>query len=264
MINARNTAGSAVHFGRRARLIGAGLALAALGLLAVEGRAQEAPASGAEAESFALVGHIVDAESGRALVGAWVGLTGTEWGSLTNDEGRFRIPDMTAGQLALRVDLLGYETLDWIGSIADADESLIIELQPQPVLLEGLEVMADRFRSRRNAVGTSSFAYESDDLVNTSARTALDFLEERVGGSVVGCAGRRGSSCLYVRGRTVEPVVYVDEAPVLGGLDYLDAFAPWEFHMVEVYANGRHIRVYSPNFMKRAAEQRILPIALPF
>lgn len=262
MINARNTAGSAAHVRRGALFFGLTLALAALGFVAAEGRAQEAPI--AEEAPFTLFGYLTDAESGRVLTGAWVGLTGTEWGSLTNDEGRFRIPDMTTGPLSLKIEMLGYETLEWNGAVADDDEVLRIELEPQPVLLEGLRVVSDRFRSRRNAVATSSFAYEADDLTNTSARTALDFVEERVGGAVTGCAGRRGSSCLYVRGRVVEPVVYIDEAPVLGGLEYLDSFAPWELHMVEIYGSGRHIRAYSPGFMKRAAEQRILPIALPF
>ena len=56
----------------------------------------------------------------------------------------------------------------------------------------------------------------------------------------------------------------LDEAPLLGGLSYLQAFAPWEFHMIEVYAGGRHIRAYTPRYMERAAKQRLAPIALPF
>jgi hypothetical protein len=226
--------------------------------------AQSASAAREETEPFALIGFVTDAESGAPLVGAWVGLTGTDWGSLTNEEGRFRIPNMDPGPLALRVELLGYETQDWAGSIADGDQSVRIGLNPQPVLLEGLNVMADRFRSRRNAVATSVFAFESPMLATTSARTALDFIEQHAGVSATSCAGRRGSTCLFVRGRLTEPVVYVDEARVLGGLEYLDTLAPWELNMVEVYGGGRQIRVYSPNYMKRAAELRILPIALTF
>ena len=58
--------------------------------------------------------------------------------------------------------------------------------------------------------------------------------------------------------------IYVDEMPVLGGLGYLESFAPWEFHMIEVYGGGRHIRAYTPRFMERAAKRRISPITLPF
>ena len=58
--------------------------------------------------------------------------------------------------------------------------------------------------------------------------------------------------------------MYLDEVPVLGGLEYLDTFAPHELHMIEVFAGGRHIRAYTPRFMERAAKQRLSPIALLF
>ena len=58
--------------------------------------------------------------------------------------------------------------------------------------------------------------------------------------------------------------MFIDEAQVLGGLEYLDSFAPHELYMVEIFGNGRHIRAYTPRFMERAAKQRLNPIALLF
>ena len=133
---------------------------------------------------------------------------------------------------------------------------------PEPILLEGLEVMTDRFESRRNAVATSVLAFDARDLTSSGSLTAADFIAGQAGVFLSPCNGSRGSQCVWSRGRRIEPVVYVDEVPHLGGLDYLSMFTPGEFHMIEVYSRGTHIRVYTPAFMKRVAEQRIVPIPL--
>ena len=260
MLNARNTLGMSGR-SRRSSLLGALLAVAAATLL-VASEAASQSLSDQNAEPFTVFGRVVSAETGEALPGAWVGITGTEWGSITNDAGRFRIPDLDAGRLALTVELLGYETLAWVGNVAGPEEALEIQLAPRAVLLEGLEVMVDRFRSRRNSVATSVFAYEPAELSSSASRTALEFVEARVGTFSTACRGRRGDRCLIVRGRTVEPAVYVDEAPVVGGLDYLSAFAPWEFHMIEVYGGGSQIRAYTPRYMERVAERPIFPLRI--
>jgi len=259
MINARNTLGTAGLDGLKTALVGIAMAMLAIALLAASGSAQDDRFE--ESAPFQLVGHVVDAETGARLVGAWVGLTGSDMGSLTNDEGRFRIPDMTAGPLVLTVEQLGYETLEWTGTVA-GDQPLTIELTAQPILLEGLKIVTDRFRSRRNASAMSVFAYEPGDLSSSPARTALEFIELNSAAYLTSCNGRFSSQCLHLRGRSVEPVVYVDEVPLLGGLSYLQSFAPWEFHMIEVYSGGRHIRAYTPGFMERAAKSRIAPLPL--
>ena len=258
MINTRNNLGTRGYGDRKALVLGLLLAIVALALLARDGMAQQV------AEPFELVGTVVDADNGQALTGAWVSLVGSEWGSVTDDRGRFRIPDMDGGPLALSVEQLGYETLMWEGEAAEGDGLLELELTPQPLVLQGLQVVTDRFRSRRNAIATSVFAYDLNDLTTTAQRTALDFISLRAGSASVSCAGRRGDTCLIVRGRVVEPVVYIDEAPFLGGLDYLDSLAPYELYMIEIFGGGRHIRAYTPRFMERAAKQRLQPIALSF
>lgn len=257
MINTRNNLGSRGLGDRRSLVVGLALAVVAIALLATEAFAQTA------AEPFEVVGSVVDAENGQALIGAWVAIEGSDWGSVTDDRGRFRIPDMTEGTLSLTVEQLGYETLTWQGDVR-AGVPLALRAEPEPMVLEGLQVVTDRFETRRRAVATSVFAFGPKELSTTSQRTALEFVEVRSGASSVRCNGRRGDTCLYVRGRVVEPVVYLDEMPVLGGLEYLDAFRPHELYMVELYSGGRHIRAYTPRFMERAAKSRLTPIALLF
>lgn len=259
-MNSRNTLGAHGRAGVRSTLLGLGMALAALAILVGAAAGQDRD----DEAAFDLVGHVVDAETEAPLVGAWVGVEGSDWGSLTDDRGRFKIPGLTPGRLALTVEQLGYESRSWNGTVGNGDVDLTIELEAKPILLEGLQVVTDRFRSRRNAAATSVYTFERDQLATSPIHDALEFIEYRAVAPTTHCNGRRGDRCLVVRGRVVEPVVYVDEAPLLGGLAYLETFRPQEFHMIEVYGGGRHIRAYTPRFMERAAESRLAPLALPF
>lgn len=255
MIDARN------GLGTRAAGRGAiAFALAALAGLAGTAHAQSAQ----EQAPFDVMGTVVDGDNGGVLAGAWVRISGSEWGSITDDRGRFRLPDLDPGRLELTVEQLGYETLTWAGDVGDGNGLLRLELTPSPVLLEGLQVVTDRFRARRNAVATPVRAFDAAALSSTAQETALDFVALRAGTWITPCAGRYGDRCIHLRGRSVEPTVYVDEMPMLGGLEYLAHIPPYELHMIEVYGNGRHIRAYTPQFMERAAKQRLQPVALLF
>jgi hypothetical protein len=213
-------------------------------------------------EPFDLTGTVVDAETGEPLVGAFVGLAGSDWGSITEGSGRFRIPDMDPGPVALTVEQLGYERLAWAGNVSAEGEELVLRVPPEPLVLEGLRIVTDRFRSRRMAAASSVFAYEREALATSPHASVLDFVTFRHGLSRIPCNGRRGDLCVRVRGRLVEPQVYVDEHPVMGGLSYLNAMAPHELQMLEVYGWGTHIRAYTPRFMERAARIRLAPIPI--
>jgi hypothetical protein len=263
MINTRGTLGTGGCASRRSITIGFGLALGAMALLASRGSGQAVPDGATNADTeFTLFGQVVDQQSGTVLEGAWVGLTDTDWGSLTDNEGRFRIPDMQAGSISLTVEQLGYETMTWNGPITSGDDLIVLRMEPNLVLLEGLQIVTDRFETRRRSTATRVLAYDAGELSAASERSALDFVRYRTG-STAACGASR-DLCVYSRGRIVEPTVYIDEVPFPGGLAYLDTFAPWEFHMIEVYGGGRHIRAYTNQFMERAAEIRLLPLPLFF
>lgn len=234
------------------------IAVVLTAVLASNALAQEA----GEKETIDLVGVVVDG-SGRPLVGAFVALEGSEWGSLTNEKGRFVLPKVTPGPVGLSVELLGYETRHWNGTARDG-VPVSLTLAEEPILLEGLHVVADRFESRRRATATTVRWYDREALSTSAQTNALDFLLTRAGLFRVTCNSPWSSECLRVRGRITSPTVWVDEFPILGGLDYLKLIPPHELYMVEVYGSGRHIRAYTNHFMARAAEKRIHPMALLF
>lgn len=236
------------------------LTLSALGLAILVGAlgAQERRAD----ERGALAGSVMD-PAGRPLAGVFVSEAGARWGVLTGGDGRFALPDMKPGTVQLAAELIGYETLSWSGDPAPG-EAVVLVLEPKPVVLEGLTVVADRFASRRKAVPVSVRWFDRTALSTSPHATVLDFLRSRGGTSLVSCRGTWSAFCVWSRGRMVEPSVWLDEAPLLGGLDYLAMFQPHELYMVEVYGAGRHIRAYTNHYMERAANRRLHPIPFIF
>jgi hypothetical protein len=211
--------------------------------------------------AFDLSGY-VHGEGGRALVGAFVRPKGSVWGALTDENGRFVVRSVVPGRLELVVEQLGYETLEWVGVVTPT-MTLVLHLAARPVLLEGLTVVADRFQSRRNATATSVRWFDRETLATSPHDSTLDFLSAR-GVTRIRCRSDFGDDCVLVRGRVTVPSVWVDEAPMVAGMDYLDFIPPHELYMVEVYASGRHIRAYTSRFMERSAKTGLHPIPFVF
>lgn len=233
------------------------LVAVALVLLVRGARGQEE----VDIRAFDLHGYVYG-EGDRALVGAFVRPKGSDWGSLTDEHGRFVVRDLLPGRLELVVEQLGYETLEWVGVVTPAT-TMELHLVPQPVLLEGLTVVADRFQSRRNATATSVRWFDREALATSPHESTLDFLSAR-GVTRIRCRSDFGDDCVLVRGQVMVPIVWVDEAPIVAGMDYLDVIPPHELYMVEVYASGRHIRAYTSQFMERSARTGLHPIPFVF
>lgn len=67
-------------------------------------------------------------------------------------------------------------------------------------------------------------------------------------------------NCALIRGRRRPVSVYIDEAPVPGGLDQLELHRPGDLYLLGVYGRGTHIRAYTHAFMKHAARTRLRPV----
>lgn len=214
-------------------------------------------------EDLALVGRVLDAATGTPLNGAFVHLEGEDWGVLTDENGRFNLTEVPRGLLSVAVEQLGYVDLIQTTRFGEGSEPLVLALEPDPLLLEGIEVVTDRFERRRRALAIPSQAYDREDLLGSGAFDVLEFVASRSLLRPVRCGSLSVDGiCAYVRG-SIRPIsVYVDEAPLIGGLDYLQMIPPHELHRVEVYRSGAHIRVYTESFMERAGRIRFTPLAV--
>jgi hypothetical protein len=209
-----------------------------------------------------LVGQVVDASTGTPLLGAFVHLEGDDRGVLTEKDGTFVLPRVPKGVRSVMAEQLGYADLIQTTIVGEENEPMVLAMAPDPILLEGIEVVMDRFERRRRATAVMSQVFERDDLLTTAAFDAVDFLEGRSFLKTYPCLGTHfESECAMVRGRIAPVRVYVDEMPFFDGLAYLRTLQPYDLHRVEVYAGGRHIRVYTEWFVERAGRTRIQPIA---
>ena len=239
----------------------AATALAALAI--VIARAQLTAQQEAQERSGEVIGHVVDARTGTPLAGAFVSLAGSDWGSFTNQEGRFLLPEINIGPHTVTIQQLGYKTLQVRVAAAISGAPVRILLDPDPILLEGLEIVSDRFESRRRSVASRVVSFGPEDLTSSPYWSVSDFIAFRALARVFPCEGRYSDTCVMDRGQRAESLVYFDEVPLLDGWSYLDTFAPHDLYMVEVYGGGRHIRAYSRFFMERAAKTRLFPLPLP-
>lgn len=238
-------------------------------------------------------GVVLDALHGDPLPNTMVRLMDAKRGVLADSLGRFTFTDVPLGPQLLAAKQYGYGELNVEIEVVEDQSFLQLELQPGPVAIEGFEVVADRLaemkqrlQNRRNGTATSVRSIDQQRLQRSAARDMLDFLELEANVRPINCSEawgeqgttafglpggaaqgwRRAGSCVARRGRVSSPRVFIDEAWAIGGLDQLAMYQPYEFYLVEVYAQGGEIRAYTHNFMERMAGQTmaLIPIELWF
>jgi hypothetical protein len=237
-----------------ARLVAAVLAIAALTHPAA-GQAQEDPVP--------LTGVVVDAVTGTPVGGAAVVLIDRARPVLSDQSGRFTFAEVRPGSTTLIVTQLGYDTLRT--EVEVGSEPITLRLSADPVVLERVTAMVDRFEARRNATGSSVRAFDRLGLQTASAFSVLEFLQMRTNLIPVRCPSPVAiSPCAYVRGRRTEVQVYLDGARLVGGLDVLAAVRPEELYTLEVIGGGRSVRAYTTWFMETIAKGRRVPAGYLF
>lgn len=215
-----------------------------------------------------LAGVVVDVVSERPIGNALVVLGNNYAAVLTDSLGRFDLGALTSGDFELTVRRYGYQTQGVAGFLpAGSELDIEVPLPPTAVLLDGLSVVTERLQTmeermerRRRATPMTVHALGQERLVQTSARDVLEMLDLEATLQIETC-GRNAFAdhCVRRRGRLVEPRVYVDEMPVIGGLGQLASYQPYDLYLVEVYGRGLEVRAYTHRFMERMARK---PVAL--
>jgi hypothetical protein len=227
---------------------------AALGLCASLGWPQtvlaQQPAAGPP-----IVGTVIDSGTGRPLPYAMIAAEAGALPTLTDSTGVFRLAGLPPGIHNLTASQLGYSRLTLPVVVGAGMEPIEFKLFPDPIALEGISVMGDRFRGRRNALPIASQAYNQDRLRISPALNLMDFLETDAKLSAAVCPGRTQSrGCFNRRGQVVVPAVFLDEAPLIGGVAQLEGYPVNAFYLIEVIGNGLMIRAYTQGFMDQMSK----------
>lgn len=231
---------------RTPRLFPALFALVALAVAAPSALAQGASISG----------RVVDAASGRPLTGVRLHVESLDRRTVTDSTGHFTIAQVEPGLYAVFVRHLGYAERREDMIAAEGQPPVTIQLAADPVVLEELSVQVNRFDRRRNALPFRVQAIRRAEFENSTSRTAREVILQRTGLTPCGGSDRE---CVRIRGRNGRVNLIIDERPAPGGLAELETLDPQEIYMVESYAGGAQLRVYTVTFMERAARTRMIP-----
>lgn len=108
------------------------------------------------AQNGTVTGSVRDAVSQAPLAGAQISIAGTTLGMLTNNVGRYLLVNVPAGEQTVRVDLIGYGSMELTvtvpaGGAATAD----FNIRQDAIALEGVVVTGTAGQARRREVGNS-------------------------------------------------------------------------------------------------------------
>ena len=205
-------------------------------------QAQDPPDSEEEREAV-IHGQVVD-RTGAPVPAALVGIALSDRAVMADTAGRFALPVGRPGRYRVAVEQLGYSPAEVWVEREDIDRPLVIVIERDPILLEGLEVTVDRLERRRRFYPGLVQVVSQDDLAVSAANTAYDVLRRNIP-NLRPCANQIRNDCILRRG-TVEPlVVCLDERPAWGGRDELETYTAEELYLVEVYDRGRAVRMYT-------------------
>jgi hypothetical protein len=200
--------------------------------------------------------------AGAPLALASVEIAALDIATLTNDEGRFRLEGVTPGTHPVIVGLMGYETRVVTVEVGSGAAPLEVRLTPDPVMLERITVTANRFEARMRGVPFSVRVMDKREVMGSAAPDAANFVSRRGGLVPAPCRNRTQTDCVQVRGISVQPRVYINDFPAVGGLAMLGVIPAQEISRVEVIQGGAMIRVYTDEFMEWAAKHNYRPVPI--
>lgn len=168
-----------------------------------------------------VAGEVVDRESGEAVVGASLRLSGTELRTSSDSGGQFLFPAVPLGSHELVVDHLAYETVRDSLHVEDEGaryevtvrmDAYVVELAPIEVRVVRpgpLEEVHDRLELSRR-LGTGS-VFDRRDIEQSGAQHVTTLLRTVPGVRMQPVPGRAGAQSLRVHARNdCPPSFYVD------------------------------------------------------
>lgn len=192
-------------------------------LAIVSGKEQGADSHLQDEQQRGLIrGQVVDSATGRGVGGVTIALDGKNTGVLTNENGEFSIPDVSAGEHVLSIRLLGYRTIEQAITVS-AGSVTSIQLVAMAMAATLTDVVTTATGDRRRLdVGNSVTVLNVDSIRRAAPITTVtDLLETRVPDLIVtrGSGAPGAPSRIRVRGLSSmngsnDPIIIVDNVRV--------------------------------------------------
>ena len=240
---------------RGARFVGfatRGILVAALGLGSPRAQAQNPPAD--SARSFNFRGNVVDFRTEGPIEGATVQIAELGRSAKTDANGYFEFRDLVPDRYTIITARFGYETNREPSDIPFG-AIMVVRLNPVAMEVEGIGVEVERIvrqlAIRRNSTPAPSTAFASEQLETTIDLDVVELVRERTSLDIV--EDSFGLPVARFRNRLSRLRVCLDEVPV--GSGFLQNLQPDQLGLVEVFESLRMVRMYTNDFLQRAAER---------
>jgi outer membrane receptor protein involved in Fe transport len=177
-----------------------------------------------------IAGKVTDAQTKEALIGANAVVVGTTLGAASDVDGNYFIINIPPGTVSLRISAVGYAptTVSDIKVVVDQTTRINVELQPQAITTQVVEVTATRPIVQKDMTSTTS-TVSSEQLKTLPVETVTDAVNLQAGVVEGHFRGGRSNEVKYlVDGvsvndvfsgeKTLEPEINsVQEVQVLSG-----------------------------------------------
>lgn len=168
-----------------------GAALAAVALV---------PAMASGQQTAPITGHVTDAASNAPVPSAQVVVVGTNLGTITRDDGSYRLTGVTPGQVVVRAQRIGYQAkTDTVTLPSSGGATLDFALSPTAVRIDQVFVTATGQSKRQRESGAAVGIIAMDSVPKAAVSNFDDVLSSRVPGVVVHSAGGSAGSGARIR-----------------------------------------------------------------
>lgn len=180
----------------------------------------------AAAQQGGVAGRVVDQATQQAVAGAQVLVVGTTRRALTNQDGRYRIENLSAGQYQLQARLIGYATAARPVTVAAGETAAVdFTLTAAAIALDAVVVTATGEEQRARELGNSVSSINASKVTQEAPVTNFtDLLNSRAPGLTVLPSGGTtgGGTRVRIRGATSlslsnEPTIVIDGIRVENG-----------------------------------------------
>jgi TonB-linked SusC/RagA family outer membrane protein len=165
-----------------------------------------------------VTGRVTDRATNAPLIGAQIVVAGTTLGALTNQDGRFAIAQVPAGQHEVRVTIIGYKGAgEQVTVAAGATATVDFQLTQTAVEIEGVVVTATGQEQRQREIGNSVTRISTVNIAPAPIQSMTNLLQGRAAGVIIqptsGSAGT--GSRIRIRGNSsvsldATPLVIID------------------------------------------------------
>lgn len=149
-------------------------------------------------------GRLTDSDSKLPLIGASVLINGSNpiIGTLTNEEGNFRLDNVAIGRITLVISYIGYETKTIPNIEVNSGKEVVFNLDMHESVLKMEEVVVKATKNKGEAINDMAVLSARSISVEESKRYAGGFVDpSRIVSNFAGAANTPdGSSDIIVRG----------------------------------------------------------------